>query len=94
LIEYLRTNYDYVIIDTSPVGIVPDSKLIMKYTDINLLLVRQTKTKKNELINTLRSLTSVQVSKFFIVFNDFTPKNGQYNYMYKYYADELFVRPQ
>src|SRR6056297_97210 len=93
LIEYLRTNYDYVIIDTSPVGIVPDSKLIMKYTDINLLLVRQTKTKKNELMNTLKSLTSVQVSKFFIVFNDFTPKNGQYNYMYKYYANELFVRP-
>jgi capsular exopolysaccharide synthesis family protein len=88
MLNQLRPFYDYIIIDTSPIGIVPDSKLIMKHADINLLVVRQSKTRKNELIHTLKNLESKQVNNFHIVMNDFSPKNEEYNYMYKYYSDQ------
>ena len=92
LFEHLRSIYEYIIIDTSPIGIVPDSKLIMKYSDINLLMVRQSKTKKQELINTLKNFKNRQISSFYIVMNDFSPKNDQFNYMYRYYSDQAQIK--
>lgn len=86
LLKYLRSHYNYIIIDTPPIGIVPDSKLLMNEADINLLIVRQNKTRKNELINTLKNLNNNQVANFYLVLNDFSPKTDQYNYMYRYYA--------
>jgi capsular exopolysaccharide synthesis family protein len=86
LMNYLKVSYDYIIIDTPPIGIVPDSKLMTNIADINLLVVRQTKTRKNELINTLKNLNKDHVSNFYIVLNDFSPKTDQYSYMYRYYA--------
>lgn len=88
LIQYLKSYYDFIIIDTSPLGIVPDSKLIMKYSDINLLLVRQNKTQKNELINTLKYLNSAKINDFYIVMNDFSSKDDNYNSTYKYYFEK------
>jgi capsular exopolysaccharide synthesis family protein len=88
LLKYLRTQYDYIIIDTPPIGVVPDSKLLMNEADINLLIVRQSKTRKNELINTLKNLNSHHVTNFHIVLNDFSPKTDQYSYMYRYYTNK------
>ncbi|MFO8233844.1 MAG: polysaccharide biosynthesis tyrosine autokinase [Bacteroidales bacterium] len=88
LIQYLKSYYDFIIIDTSPVGIVPDSKLIMKYSDINILLVRQNKTLKNELINTLKYLDNSKIANFYMVMNDFTSKDDHYNSTYKYYFEK------
>ena len=92
MFQYLRSIYEYIIIDTSPIGIVPDSKLIMNYSDINLLMVRQSRTKKQELINTLKNLKNHHISNFYIVMNDFSPKNDQFNYMYRYYADQAQIK--
>ncbi len=88
LLEYVRSIYEYIVIDTSPIGIVPDSKLLMKFSDINLLMVRQSKTKKIELINTLKNLKKHKVNNFHIVLNDYSPKNDQFDYLYKYYSDQ------
>ncbi len=41
LIEKAKANYDYVIIDTPPLGVVSDALLIMPFSDINLYIVRQ-----------------------------------------------------
>ena len=88
LFSYLRPYYDHIIIDTPPTGVVPDSKLIMNEADISLLIVRQSKTRKTELINTLKNLNKNQVKNFYLVLNDFSPKTDQYSYMYRYYADK------
>jgi capsular exopolysaccharide synthesis family protein len=94
LFDYARSIYEYIVIDTSPIGIVPDGKLIMKHTDINLLMVRQLKTKKHELINTLENLKTHKARNFNIVLNDFSPKHEQFNYMYKYYSDQSQAKNQ
>jgi len=38
VIKKLEKTYDYIIIDTPPVGLVTDALIIMKFTDINLYL--------------------------------------------------------
>ena len=39
IIEFARQNYDYVIIDTPPVGIISDALTLMKYSDINVYIL-------------------------------------------------------
>lgn len=46
LFEYLKMNYDYIIIDTPPMAQVSDAFTIINYADIVLLVVRYNVTKK------------------------------------------------
>ncbi|MFM7016496.1 MAG: GumC family protein [Bacteroidota bacterium] len=41
LVDKAKTIYDFVIIDTPPLGVVSDALLIMPYSDVNLYIVRQ-----------------------------------------------------
>ncbi len=41
LFTYLRANFDVIIIDSAPVGLVSDSKILAKYADATLYVVRQ-----------------------------------------------------
>jgi len=45
MITELRNRYDFIVIDTSPVGLVADYLLIAKYTDANLFMLRHDYTK-------------------------------------------------
>ena len=40
LFEYLRENFDVIIIDTAPVGLVTDALLLEKYVDLTMFMVR------------------------------------------------------
>jgi len=40
LIAHLKTKYDYIIIDTAPVGLVSDSVPLIRQADINLFIIR------------------------------------------------------
>ena len=37
LIETLKNYYDFIVIDSPPVGLVADSFELMKYSDVNIL---------------------------------------------------------
>ena len=45
-IEELKKTYDFVIIDSPPIGLVADSFELMKYTDANVYVVRHEYTEK------------------------------------------------
>ena len=47
LFRILKERYDYIIIDTPPLGLVTDAYLLMKYSDANVYIVRQGITDKN-----------------------------------------------
>jgi tyrosine-protein kinase Etk/Wzc len=49
LFTYLRANFDVIIIDSAPVGLVSDSKILAKYADATLYVVRQRYTVKKQL---------------------------------------------
>jgi len=88
LLNKLRQRYDYVIVDTSPVGVVPDGKLLMQAADMCLMIIRQSRSRRNELINTLKSFRQGGYRNLYLVLNDFLPKHDRLHYMYKYYSDK------
>jgi capsular exopolysaccharide synthesis family protein len=47
LLDNLRETYDYIIIDSAPLGLVSDTMKIMQHSDINLILVRENYSKKS-----------------------------------------------
>ena len=50
-IAILKENYDYVILDTPPVGLVTDALILMNYSDIVLLVTRAAYTRKEFIKN-------------------------------------------
>ena len=46
LLEELKKSYDYVIIDTPPVGLVSNALILMNYSDITFTIVRASYTRK------------------------------------------------
>jgi tyrosine-protein kinase Etk/Wzc len=49
LLEELRKHFDYIIIDTPPVGLVPDAMSLMKLADTTLYVIRQRFTDRSAL---------------------------------------------
>ena len=84
LIKILKKKYEYIIIDTPPCGLVTDSVITMKLSDINLYVVRHNYTKKN-MLNIINDLFETkQVSNLKIIINDYVVKPSSYGYGYGY----------
>jgi capsular exopolysaccharide synthesis family protein len=47
LLEKLKESYDYIIINSTPFGAITDTKYIMQFSDINLVLFREDYSKKS-----------------------------------------------
>lgn len=56
LIEKMSNVYDYVLVDTPPVGVVSDACLVANLLDGVLLLVRQGRTKKEQVKRAVKNL--------------------------------------
>jgi capsular exopolysaccharide synthesis family protein len=84
LITKLNKKYDYVIIDTPPIGLVTDGVVLMQHSDINLYMVRHgySKTKALSIINNLYE--QKQVKNVQIIINDFKNNTSGYGYGYGY----------
>ena len=50
LFDYLKANFDFIVIDSAPLGLVSDAKILAKHTDATLYVVRQRITAKKQLI--------------------------------------------
>lgn len=87
LIEELKTKYDYIILDTPPVGLVADSLELSQYCDVTLYMVRQNFTKK-EMITLLNNrVNRGELHNTSIILNGFENKakyGGGYGYGYGY----------
>jgi capsular exopolysaccharide synthesis family protein len=85
LIDYLKTKYEYLIIDTTPSGIVADAALMMKYASLILLVCRNNYTRKDILIEALALFRTNKIENFDIVFNDLDIKKSRYGRYDRYY---------
>ena len=87
LLDDLKTKYDYIILDTPPVGLVSDALELAPYCDVILYIVRQNVTKKGMLHLVNDKYKRGELSNISIVFNGFESKSG-YGYGYGYgYGD-------
>jgi tyrosine-protein kinase Etk/Wzc len=85
LFNYLKKEYEYIIIDTTPSGLVADAALMIKYSNINLLVCRNNYTRKDVFADVLNLLKTNKVEKFDVVFNDLSIKESRYGRYNNYY---------
>lgn len=87
LISELKKEYDYIILDTPPVGLVSDSLELGQYADVTLYIVRQNITKK-EMIPLLNNrVKRGEMTNVSIILNGFENKakyGSAYGYGYGY----------
>ena len=83
-IETLKKNFDYVIMDTAPVGMVTDTLLIGRVADLSVYVCRADYTHKNEytLINELAEKD--KLPSLCTVINGLDLKRRKYGYYYGY----------
>ena len=83
-IETLKQNFDYVILDTAPVGMVTDTLLIGRVADLSVYVCRADYTRKAEftLVNELAE--NDKLPKLCIAINGLDLQKRKYGYYYGY----------
>jgi capsular exopolysaccharide synthesis family protein len=100
LLEELHEMFDVIIMDTAPIGLVSDALILSQYSDINMFIVRQSYTIKEQkrLFDTLYKEKKIKNAA--MIFNgvEYLKKygygyGGAYGYGYQnggdYYEDEI-----
>ena len=87
-VEQLRQHFDYIIIDTAPVGMVTDTRLIMRVADLCVYVCRADYTRKNdfEQVNDLAANDKVPPLCVLINGIDMDKRKNGYYYGYGRYA--------
>ena len=77
----LREEYDYIVIDTSPIGLVPDAYAIIENSDMCLFVIRCMQTNKSFCKQTLEQMSEVieNPEQIQIVLSDI-PTEGRHSY--------------
>ncbi len=87
LIQALKANYDYIIVDSAPIGTVSDTYSLSKLADVTILITRSGYTHKKMLENTLLEVDSTGLNNTSVLLNDLEIKAGYgYGYGYRYYG--------
>lgn len=81
LLEQLRKEYDFIVIDSSPIGIVPDAFAIVEQSDLCLFVIRCMETNKSFCKQTLEQMVEMidNPEKIQIVLSDI-PTEGRHSY--------------
>ena len=83
----LKKNYDYIILDTPPVGLVSDAIELSQYTDVTLYIMRQNYTKKDMITLLNNRQRRGELTNISIVFNGYENRakyGSGYGYGYGY----------
>jgi tyrosine-protein kinase Etk/Wzc len=85
----LKSKYEYIILDTTPVGIIADATLLMKHASQIILVCRNNYTRKDVLGEVVNSFTMNGFTNYDVVFNDLDLKSSQYGAYTSYYHKGL-----
>jgi tyrosine-protein kinase Etk/Wzc len=86
LFRWAKENYDIVLIDTAPVGMVSDAMTLSKFADCTLYLVRQGHTFKKQVALIDEFYQDHKLPKISIIINDVKLKAGYGYYGYGRYG--------
>ena len=91
-IDKVREDYDYVIIDAPPLGVVIDAVIIGKYCDGAVLVIEQGVIKRKVVQDVIKQLKRGKVRILGAVLNKVDERIGaygayDYKYSYSYYGD-------
>ena len=77
LLDEYKKAYDYIILDLPPVLLVSDPIAVSKYIDGMIIVVRHLKTRRRDVIETIRQLEYVGVKILGFVYNRIGTKRGK-----------------
>ena len=84
-IKELKEQFDYIIMDSAPIGMVADSFSLSPFVDFTVYIVRYNHTKKAQLEIIANAYRNKTLTQPMIVLNDAKEKNGSsYGYGYGY----------
>ncbi|MEO6904087.1 MAG: polysaccharide biosynthesis tyrosine autokinase [Bacteroidia bacterium] len=86
LLNELKERYDYVVIDTPPIGLVTEAFLLMKYADLKVFVVRERVTPKKQFLNVLKEMEDKEVENVYWMINDVNIKDTFYGQKNDYYT--------
>ncbi|MEL6194209.1 MAG: polysaccharide biosynthesis tyrosine autokinase, partial [Bacteroidota bacterium] len=78
MFEILKGTYEYIVVDTPPVGLVSDFLILSKYMDINLYVVRQGYSKIEFLSEIDKVRTKGNLNNLYVLFNDVKMTSAKY----------------
>jgi len=90
MLNDLKEVYDYIVIDTPPVGLVTDGIMAMKRSDLSIYVLRANYSHKEFLNNLQRVIAINKLDRVAIVLNAL-PSSGKTN-GYGYYEDKTAVK--
>jgi len=82
LIAECKEQFDYVILDTAPLGIVSDSFALNRFADVSLFVVRAEYTPKKEIEEATKLHNKKRVKNMYFVLNSFDTKKSSSRYKY------------
>lgn len=80
MMQELRKEFDYIIIDSAPVGIVSDTFLILRYSDLQLFVTRANYSSRRGLRVLHQAVNQGKFPKVYIVLNGVDMGSGSYLY--------------
>ncbi len=87
LFNQLRQEFDYIIVDTAPLGLVSDSFLIIPHTDVQLFVTRANYSTRKGIRVLHEAIKNGQMPKSYIVLNSVNTRSRAYQYRrYGYYS--------
>jgi tyrosine-protein kinase Etk/Wzc len=96
LIELLKQQFDYIILDAPPVGLVTDAQILGSYADVTMFIVRHNYTAKSY----IQAIDNLYKGKKFnhlnIILNSISLQHVYgygYGYGYGYYQDDVSKKP-
>ncbi len=85
LFNWLKAHFDYIVIDTPPLGIVSDAKVLAEHADLSLYVIRQRFTQRKQ----VKMLNDIYLEKrlpnMALIVNDVKAKGIRGYYGYGYY---------
>ena len=82
LIDDLRRQFDYIVIDTAPIGVVSDSLLLNRLADVTLYVVRAEFTPKKDIEDATTLYKKKKIKNMYFVLNDVDLNKHTYRYGY------------
>ncbi len=84
-IASLESKFEFIILDTAPIGLVSDSVQLMKFASQVIVVTRNNSTRKEVLENALNTLEVNKISNYEVVFNDQNLDKSPYSNFKGYY---------
>lgn len=94
-LTFLKSKFDYVIIDTPPILSVSDTSMLMSHADLSFLVTRHGFSKMNEIKQAMKITAQIGIDFDGIVYNAYKRPSSYYgyyslygDYAYQYYAQK------